>query len=315
MRRRWCWLVMAAIMPAALPACGADDARAKPKAGRPVVVATFPPGFTPRGVAVDGKGTVYTSGWDGERFVTAVFPKKGKPIRHPIPCATSAGQSVGQHGSMAATPDGTLFWAMKVQHRIVRIDPNGGGDCYAGTGEAGFSGDSGRAIDAKLNRIDTLAYDPVDKALYVADAGNLRVRKIDATGVITTVVEPAGMSGGESIEPMNIAFDTRRGRLYAKELPGIAYRSRDGQVNLVPNSRGSVFPSQALAPDPTGGDLVTTRIIPTCEVVRISDGGQVRGVPGGRLTEPHCAYQSVVDALGDIWMVTDNQLVVLRPGR
>ncbi|MGH9010638.1 MAG: hypothetical protein ACRDYF_12440, partial [Acidimicrobiia bacterium] len=259
-------------------------------------------------------GTVLTSGWDGERFVMAAFPKKGKPTRRPIPCATDEGFDVGLYGSVVAAPDGTLFWAMSHQDRVVRINPDGSGGCYAGTGQPGFSGDGGPAIDAMLKSVTSLAYDPDRRELYVADSLNLRVRRIDSAGVISTFVGPEGMSGGESLNPMDIAFDARRGRLYAKEGPGIVYRDRNGDVKVIPNSTGRGFASEGLATDPTGGDLVTTRIVPQCDVARISDGGVVK-VVGGLLRDPHCAYQSTVDADGDIWVVTDYELIVIRPGR
>src|SRR5207247_2306226 len=112
---------------------------------------------------------------------------------------TSDGFDKGLYGSVAAAPDGTLFWSMDHQNRVVRIGPDGKGDCYAGTGEAGFSGDGGSAIRARFDDVEALSYAPEERELYVADAGNLRVRKIDAAGTVTTVVDTAGLSGGQSI--------------------------------------------------------------------------------------------------------------------
>ena len=277
-------------------------------------MATFPPEFMPRGVAVDGKGTVYTSGWDGKQFVIAAFPKKGKPARRPIPCANSKGFDDQLFGSIVVTPEGTLFWAMDNQHRIVRINPDGIGDCYAGTGQPGFSGDGGPASSAQLSSVTALGHDPEGRDLYVADADNSRVRRIDATGTIATVVEPTGMVGSGLGRPIDMAFDARRGRLYIKEDAGIAYRERDGAVQLIPRSAAPGFASEGLAPDPTGNDLVTTRIR-ECDVVRITDDGTIRSVPGGRLSVDQCAYQSAVDDVGDIWVVGSDKLIVIRPRR
>jgi len=64
----------------------------------------------------------------------------------------------------------------------------------AGTGESGFSGDSGLAINAKIREPGYLALGP--GALYVADR-NYRIRKIDlATGIITTIAG-AGLNEGD----------------------------------------------------------------------------------------------------------------------
>jgi hypothetical protein len=73
--------------------------------------------------------------------------------------------------------------------------------------------------------------------------------------------------------------------------------------------------SEGLAPDPTGQDLVTTRIDPQCDVVRVTEDGTIRSVPGGRLPTNHCAFQSALDDVGDIWVVTPDKLIVIRPGR
>ena len=328
MRRRYQYFVLVVSILAAATACGGHE-RAKPRVGKKVVVATFTAEFVPKGLAVDGKGTVYTSGWDGKRFVIAAFPKRGKPTRRPIPCVTPADIDERRYGyrSVVATPEGILFWVLRQQNRVVRINPDGSGDCYAGTGVEGFSGDGGPAIRAQLNRVESLAYDPEREDLYVADSGNGRVRRINAAGTITTVVEPAGMSGGGSVHPgMMIAFDARRGRLYVTERPGIAYRTRDGEVKLIP--RSEALASEDLATDPTGGDLVTTRTVPLSDVVRISDDGTVHAIPGGQFSSTpgghlipkdrlpktdRFAQQAAVDGEGDIWVITDDELIVIRP--
>ena len=56
----------------------------------------------------------------------------------------------------------------------------------AGNGIASFRGDSGLATAAGLNNPIGLATDPLGN-VYVADNGNNRVRKIDLTGIITTI--------------------------------------------------------------------------------------------------------------------------------
>jgi hypothetical protein len=59
---------------------------------------------------------------------------------------------------------------------------------FAGTGEVGFSGDGGPALDAKLNIWGAFDFS-VDAAgnVYFADCDNNRIRKIDTSGIITTV--------------------------------------------------------------------------------------------------------------------------------
>ena len=62
---------------------------------------------------------------------------------------------------------------------------------FAGTGNAGFSGDNGPAIQAQVNAVVGLAADPSGN-IYLADQNNNRVRKVDTHGVITTIAGSGG---------------------------------------------------------------------------------------------------------------------------
>jgi undecaprenyl-diphosphatase UppP len=85
----------------------------------------------------------------------------------------------------------------------------------AGTGEAGYSGDGGPAIKAKLNNPFGIARGP-DGGLYICDTGNHAIRRVDSNGVITTVAGTGrkGYSGdggpalkAELNEPYEVRFD------------------------------------------------------------------------------------------------------------
>src|SRR5215510_11421272 len=66
----------------------------------------------------------------------------------------------------------------------------------AGNGTQGYSGDGGPATSAQLNNPGGIALDSSGN-LYIADAGNSRIRKVTPQGVISTVVGTgeAGFSG------------------------------------------------------------------------------------------------------------------------
>ena len=85
----------------------------------------------------------------------------------------------------------------------------------AGDGIASFRGDSGLATAAGLNNPMGLATDPFGN-VYVADNGNNRVRKIDLTGIITTIAgngipgyngDGIAATAGELNHPTAVATD------------------------------------------------------------------------------------------------------------
>lgn len=86
---------------------------------------------------------------------------------------------------------GNLYIADSYNHCIRKVDASGIIKTVAGIGQTGiygfFSGDGGPAINARLSSPYSLAIDSVGN-LYIADSQNLRIRKVDTSGIITTVV-------------------------------------------------------------------------------------------------------------------------------
>jgi DNA-binding beta-propeller fold protein YncE len=85
-----------------------------------------------------------------------------------------------------AAPSGDLFVADSGNERIRRIDRSGTISTIAGTGVPGYSGDGGPAVAAQFDGPRGLAGDSAGN-LYVADDNNHRVRRIEPSGVVTTV--------------------------------------------------------------------------------------------------------------------------------
>jgi sugar lactone lactonase YvrE/pimeloyl-ACP methyl ester carboxylesterase len=99
--------------------------------------------------------------------------------------------------SVISDDAGNLYIADSNNNAIRRVDAASGViTTFAGTGVAGFSGDGGSATSAQLNSPTRPALDAAGN-LYIADLNNNRVRKVDLTGVITTVAGngTAGFSG------------------------------------------------------------------------------------------------------------------------
>jgi uncharacterized protein (TIGR03437 family) len=84
---------------------------------------------------------------------------------------------------LAIDPSGNIVFAESNIIRRIRAD--GAVETIAGTGVTGFSGDGGPAINAQLQYASALHFDSAG-SLYFADT-SWRVRRVDATGTITTV--------------------------------------------------------------------------------------------------------------------------------
>jgi hypothetical protein len=96
--------------------------------------------------------------------------------------------------AVAFDPTGNLYISDQANQRIRRIDTAGTIDTFAGNGMPGFSGDGGQAKDAQIKLPGGQSAPPagrltIDTAgnIFLADSSNNRIRKIDTSGVITTV--------------------------------------------------------------------------------------------------------------------------------
>jgi Leucine-rich repeat (LRR) protein len=82
---------------------------------------------------------------------------------------------------------GNMYIADSSNNRILKRDLEGNLTVFAGNGNRGSDGDDGPAIEAALNNPQGLAIDDAGN-LYIADTNNHRIRKVDNSGIITTVV-------------------------------------------------------------------------------------------------------------------------------
>lgn len=90
-----------------------------------------------------------------------------------------------QPQAVALHQDGSLYLADTGNDRVRRVGSDGVITTVAGTGAAGFAGDGGQAAAAQLDNPTDIEIDAVGN-LYIADANNYRIRKVDASGVIST---------------------------------------------------------------------------------------------------------------------------------
>lgn len=150
----------------------------------------------------------------------------------PIGTASDDGNLAGDGGPASAatlqepwsitfSPDGILYIADRDNHAIRTVDTAGTIATIAGTGDRGYGGDGGLAVEAKMSRPQGVALDAAGN-LFFSDSDNHRIRRVDSQGIITTVVGTGetGNSGdgglateAQIIDPNGIAFDAK-GNLY-----------------------------------------------------------------------------------------------------
>jgi sugar lactone lactonase YvrE len=132
---------------------------------------------------------------------------------------------------LAIDRSGNIFIADTTQNnRVRRIDAATGiVNTIAGNGQRGYSGDGGPATQAQLNTPDgcSVAVDAQGN-VYVLDAGNQRVRKIDTSGILTTFAGngATGFSGdaGPAVQAsFSFSHSAWPGGSLAVDTPGNVY--------------------------------------------------------------------------------------------
>jgi hypothetical protein len=94
--------------------------------------------------------------------------------------------SITNPAGMVTDKMGNFYFADLTNHRIRKIDAAGIITTIAGTGTAGFSGEGGPATAANLKSPSDVDIDTAGN-LFINDQGNNRIRKINTSGIITTV--------------------------------------------------------------------------------------------------------------------------------
>ncbi len=87
---------------------------------------------------------------------------------------------------VALDATGNLYIADSGNNRVRRVDTSGKISTIAGNGTPAYLGDGGAATAAELYSPLGVACDPAGN-VYIADARNYVIRKVSATGIITTV--------------------------------------------------------------------------------------------------------------------------------
>jgi len=181
----------------------------------------------PGGIVVDAAGNLYIADTSNQRIrkvtpagiITTLAGNRSFGFAGDGGPATSA--SLGYPEGIALDAAGNFYIADTWNGRIRKVTPSGIINTVAGDGTSGFSGDGGLATSASLDP-SGLVVDAVGN-LYIADRANDRIRKVTATGTISTVA-----GGGSSLSdgvpatsahlsfPWGVAID-RAGNIYVAD--------------------------------------------------------------------------------------------------
>jgi trimeric autotransporter adhesin len=185
--------------------------------------------------------------------------------------------------SLAVDASGSLYIADYLDHRIRKVSPDGIITTTAGNGRPGQGfgpwGDGGRATSAELAGPFGVAVDAGGN-VYVADTNHFSIRKVSATGTITTVAGrvpfPSDVGDGSRAADAGLAFPTG----VTVDAAGTLYITADGRVRKV--SSGGIISTVAGSGSAWSG--------PVPDTLASGDGGPATRAP------LHAPFAATVDA-------------------
>ncbi len=169
-----------------------------------------------------------------------------------LAAASSLALSLDSLANVVLDPEGNLVFAEGNASRVRRIlKKTGALETLAGDGRASFSGDGGPATSAALKAPSEVAFDR-DGNLFIADAANYVLRRVDAkTKIITTIagIRKNKFTGdGAALQtalarPGGLAFD-RDGRLVIADTMNARLRRLDlatGRIETIAGNGDMLF--------------------------------------------------------------------------
>ncbi len=192
------------------------------------------------GIALDAAGNLYIVDFYNHRIrkmdtsgiITTVAGTGTRGYSGDGGAATSA--QLNYPCAVAVDAAGNLYISDSGNYRIRKVDTSGTITTVAGAGTYGYSGDEGAATLAKLQGPYGVAVD-VAGNLYISDYAVNAIRKVDASGIITTVAGTGtgGYSGdgGSAVSaqlnsPRGVAADAA-GNLYIADTANNVIRKVD----------------------------------------------------------------------------------------
>ena len=170
-------------------------------------------------------GLISTLSGTGERLATPdEAPLSGTPLLGPR--------------SIDCDRDGNAYLVLREGNAVFQIDLAAGRlQRLAGTGERGYTGDGGPALNATFNGPKGIAYSRSDNSLYIVDTENHVIRRLSlSTGILDTVLGNGERGDGPDGDPLACAMNrphgvcVHRGVLYVSDSESHRLRAVNGLI-------------------------------------------------------------------------------------
>ncbi len=259
----------------------------------PATSVSLPVGY---GIASDPAGNVYFS----SPALGSIFRVDGTGVLTRIAGTGVAGYSGDSGAAIAAQLNfpygvaldavGNLYIADTSNNRIRKISVSGVITTVAGNGNCCYSGDGGAATSAYLNNPYGVAVDSAGN-VYIADTNNNRIRKVNTSGIISTVAGTGayGYSGdggaatsAQLSNPQGVAVDSA-GNIYIADFG-------NQRVRMVAVSTGNIV---TVAGNGNGGCSSGDGGLATSATIQNPVGVAVDSTGNLYIAATNCAVRSV----------------------
>jgi uncharacterized protein (TIGR03437 family) len=252
------------------------------------------------------------------------------------------GGTIGSIGQLQAPPHGVAvdqsgnYYVTDDEPLVLKITPGGVTSIVAGNSQDGYSGDNGPATAAMISAPYGVAVDSANN-VYLTDFNNNRIRKVSASGTITTIAGNgkfifSGDNGSAllaGLDPFDVAVDNKSNLYVADRINNrIRKITADGTITTVagtgePGYAGDGGPAtSALLNFPTGiavdnagnlyivdgANFVVRRVTANGLITTIAGNGKFfpsSGDGGPAISAAIAPYRVAVDTAGSVY-VTDS---------